>query len=181
MPFIIRAATLDERPAIRTLIERSARGLGVPEYRPEQIEAALQAAFGVDSQLIADGTYFVAGVECDPDRGLIACGGWSKRRTLYGGDARAGRDAGLLDPAVDAAKIRAFIVDPDFSRQGLGSLLLAHCEAAAMAAGFQRLEMMATLPGVKLYALRGYLPSAQIELELAPGIRLELVPMSKQV
>jgi GNAT superfamily N-acetyltransferase len=174
MQFALRAATLEDRAAIRVVIERSARGLSA-EYRSEQIEAALQAAFGVDSQLITDGTYFVA----EAGGRIAGCGGWSKRRTLFGGDARADRDAGLLDPAADAAKIRAFFIDPDFARQGLGSILLAHCEAMAHAAGFRRYEMMATLPGLKLYLARGYLPGAQIDYPVAPGLTLQLVPMSK--
>ncbi len=174
MQFGLRAATLDDRAAIRTVIERSARGLSA-EYGSEQIEAALQAAFGVDSQLIADGTYFVA----EAAGRIAGCGGWSRRRTLYGGDAHPKRDGSMLDPAHQAARIRAFFVDPDFARKGLGSFLLAHCEAKAAAAGFNRFELMATLPGVKLYENRGYFGNEMIELEVGRGITIKLMPMSK--
>ncbi len=179
MKFKLRAATLEERPAIRALIERSARGLGVQDYRAEQVEGALKAAFGVDSQLISDGTYFVAELAGNPGAGLVGCGGWSRRRTLFGGDARADRDAGLLDPATDAAKIRAFFIDPAYARRGLGTLILAHCEDEAKAAGFRRFEMMATLPGIKLYAQRGYAAGEKIDYPVGEGVTLELIPMSK--
>ncbi|HJY36706.1 MAG TPA: GNAT family N-acetyltransferase, partial [Steroidobacteraceae bacterium] len=116
-----------------SLIARSARELSAGDYTPEQVEGALRGAFGVDTQLILDRTYFVA----EADGKLVACGGWSKRRTLFGGDARSGRDAADLDPATDAAKIRAFFVDPAYARRGLGSAILERCESAARACGFR--------------------------------------------
>ena len=124
--YTLRLATLDDVPAIRELIARSIHGLGAADYTRAQIEAALQGAFGVDTALIRDGTFFVAETHA---RELIACGGWGRRRTLFGGDARAERDESLLDPKSDPAKIRAFFVDPAHARQGIGRALLARCEA----------------------------------------------------
>ena len=177
MSWHLRQATCADAAQIEALISRSIRALGAGDYSPQQIEGALEGAFGLDSQLIADGTYFV--VESG-DR-LIACGGWSYRRTLFGGDARAGRDPDTLDPRVDAAKIRAFFVDPAAARRGIGSALLEHCEAEARRRGFRRAEMMATLPGVRLYQARGYLPGASVQHPLRPGLAIEFVPMSKRL
>ena len=148
---LVRPATLAERDVLQDLIARSARGLSTADYRPEQVEGALQGAFGVDSQLIQDGTYFVV-----EDAGVIvACGGWSFRKTLFGGDQRRERDAGELDPRSDPAKIRAFFVDPAHARRGIGTLLLEKCEAEARLRGFSRVELMSTLPGIRLYCARG--------------------------
>ena len=157
------------------LIAASARELGGSDYTPAQIEGALRGAFGVDTQLIRDGSYFVV----ESDGRLAGCGGWSRRRTLFGSDARADRDATLLDPDVDAAKIRAFFVHPAFARRGIGSAILERCEEEAVAYGFRRFEMMATLPGVRLYAARGYVAAAPIRWSLEPGLDIEFVPMSK--
>lgn len=171
----LRNATAADTPALNELIARSARGLSTQDYRPEQIEGALQGAFGVDSQLLADATYFVV-----EDQGrIVACGGWSFRSTLFGGDARAGRDSSILDPRTQAAKIRAFFVDPDHARRGIGSLLLDHCERQARAHGYVRVELMATLPGVKLYAARGYVGAAMVRFELGSGEFIEFIPMQK--
>jgi GNAT superfamily N-acetyltransferase len=173
----LRNATAADTPALNELIARSARGLSRQDYRPEQIESALQGAFGVDSQLLADETYFVV-----EDQGrIVACGGWSFRSTLFGGDARAGRDSSILDPKTQAAKIRAFFVDPDHARRGLGSLLLDHCERQARAQGYARVELMATLPGVKLYAARGYAGAAMVRFELGSGEFIEFIPMQKSL
>jgi GNAT superfamily N-acetyltransferase len=171
----LRKATAADIPELELLIARSARGLSKGDYRPAQIEGALRGAFGVDTQLLTDETYFVA-----EDGGrIIGCGGWSFRSTLFGGDARAGRDSSALDPAVQAAKIRAFFIDPEFARCGIGSLLLAHCERAARARGFVRVELMATLPGVKLYAARGYSGGAKVRFDLGSGESIEFIPMQK--
>ncbi|HTX23425.1 MAG TPA: GNAT family N-acetyltransferase [Steroidobacteraceae bacterium] len=175
MRYPIRAATRADVPELRALIALSARVLGKHDYRPEQIEGALRGAFGVDTQLIDDGTYFVAEV----DARLVACGGWSYRRTLFGGDGRRERDAAELDPAVDAAKIRAFFVHPDHARQGLGRALLQRCESEARARGFTRLELMGTLPGVRLYEALGYQSGPQVHYPVAPGVTIEFVPMHK--
>jgi GNAT superfamily N-acetyltransferase len=171
----LRKATPADIPELELLIARSARGLSKGDYRPAQIEGALRGAFGVDTQLLTDETYFVA-----EDGGrIIGCGGWSFRSTLFGGDARAGRDSSALDPAVQAAKIRAFFIDPEFARRGIGSLLLEHCERAARARGFVRVELMATLPGVKLYAARGYSGGAEVRFDLGSGESIEFIPMQK--
>jgi GNAT superfamily N-acetyltransferase len=171
----LRPASAADAEAIKALIERSIRELGAADYSREQIEAALRGAFGLDSQLLADGTYYLV----DSGGELLGCGGWSYRRTLFGGDARAGRDAGLLDPLTDAAKIRAFFVDPRAARRGIGSALLEHCESEARRRGFRRIELMATLPGVRLYAARGYRAGERVRYELGPGLSIEFVPMSK--
>jgi GNAT superfamily N-acetyltransferase len=181
-PFTLRAATLADVPAIRELIRSSAHALSVGDYTPEQIEGALQGAFGVDTQLLKDGSYFVA--ESQAPGGappLAGCGGWSFRRTLFGGDARTDRDPQPLDPRQDAAKIRAFFVHPDWARRGVGAALLERCEQAARAAGFRRCELMATLPGVRLYQARGYLPGEMIHWPLPNGLTIQFIPMSKQV
>jgi len=163
-------------PLLGPLIAASARELSKSDYTPEQVEGALRSAFGTDTQLIRDGSYFVIEV----DGRLAGCGGWSRRRTLFGSDARVDRDATELDPAIDAAKIRAFFIHPDFARRGLGTLLLEHCEQAAIAYGFKRFEMMATLPGVRLYAARGYQAGDRIEWPVGDGVAIPFVPMSKE-
>ena len=173
----VRQATLADRGMLEELIARSARGLSTADYRPEQVEGALRGAFGVDSQLIVDGTYFVveeAGV-------IVGCGGWSFRKTLFGGDARRERDAAELDPRTEAAKIRAFFVDPARARRGIGSMLLAKCEEEARSRGFSRVELMSTLPGIRLYAARGYAGVQQVTYEVSPGVVIEFLPMSKQI
>jgi GNAT superfamily N-acetyltransferase len=175
MPYPLRVALRSDLIALRGLIERSARVLGARDYRPEQVEGALRGAFGVDTQLIDDGTYFVA---TDGDR-LVGCGGWSYRRTLFGGDARPERDSALLDPRVDAARIRAFFVDPDHARQGIGRALLERCEHEARARGFSRLELMGTLPGVRLYEALGFSRAALVRYPVGPGVSIEFVPMHK--
>jgi GNAT superfamily N-acetyltransferase len=177
MDYRLRKATAEDHPKLTALIARSARKLSTGDYRPEQVEGALRGAFGVDTQLIADGTYFVV----EAEGALVACGGWSFRRTLFGSDSGPGRDAAELDPAVEPARIRAFFVDPEHARRGLGTLLLNHCEAAAAARGFTRCEMMATLPGQKLYEVRGYRPMGYVKHELAPGLHIEFVPMRKDL
>jgi GNAT superfamily N-acetyltransferase len=176
MHYQLRTATHGDRAALHTLIARSARALGARDYRPEQIEAALQGAFGVDSQLIDDGTYFVAETR---DGELIGCGGWSRRRTLFGGDSHAERNAAELDPHTDAARIRAFFVDPGHARQGIGRALLERCESEARARGFSRFELMGTLPGVRLYQALGYVAGELMHYPVAPGVTIEFVPMRK--
>ncbi|HEY1548815.1 MAG TPA: GNAT family N-acetyltransferase [Kofleriaceae bacterium] len=171
----LRVALQDDIPALRELIAQSARELSRDDYRPEQVEGALRGAFGVDSQLVRDATYFVV----EDGATLVGCGGWSFRSTLFGGDARADRDAAMLDPATEAAKIRAFFVAPSHARRGIGSLLLEHCEREAMLRGFAAVELMATLPGVKLYAARGYEGTEQIRYDVGDGEQIEFVPMRK--
>jgi GNAT superfamily N-acetyltransferase len=148
----IRAAVMADVPALNALITVSVRQLSVEFYSPTQIDAALQAVFGVDTQLIADGTYYVI----DGDAGPAAAGGWSGRGTLYGGDQTKRAVDPRLDPATDPARIRAFYVHPAYARRGLARRLYGACERAALAAGFHRLELMATLPGEPLYTALGF-------------------------
>src|ERR1700746_2854016 len=152
--FYLRVATTEDVAGIRELIDASVRGLQARDYSPAQIDGALATVFTVDSRLIQDGTYFVAFAEGGE---LAGCGGWSFRKTLYGGDHQVETiEPARLDPEVDAAKIRAIFVHPKFARMGLGSLILAAAERAAMAEGFRRFEMGSTLTGVTLYTLKGY-------------------------
>jgi GNAT superfamily N-acetyltransferase len=165
-------------PALSALIELSVKTLQTNDYTPDQINGALAAVFGVDTQLIADGTYVA--VETAAGK-LVACGGWSKRKTLFGGDQAAGREPELLNPDTDAAKIRAFFVHPDWVRRRIGTLLLDHCEAAAHLHGFTRFEMGATLTGVPLYKVRGYVEVEAVEVPLPNGHSLPILRMAKQV
>jgi GNAT superfamily N-acetyltransferase len=178
MTFSVRKAEAGDVPRLREVIEASVRGLQAEDYSPAQIEGALRSVYGVDSQLIADGTYLVAEI---PEGQIVACGGWSKRKTLYGGDQYAGREDSLLDPAHDAAKIRAFFVHPRWARQGIGSLILDACEQAAIAAGFTRLEMGATLSGVAFYRAKGYVEIENQTVPLGNGEALPIVRMAKEV
>jgi GNAT superfamily N-acetyltransferase len=173
----LRMATFEDREALRVLIDRSARELNKADYRTEQIEGALQGAFGVDSQLIQDGTYFVV----EAGAAIVGCGGWSFRRTLFGSDQRAERDSGLLDPRTEPARIRAFFVDPAYARRGIGTLLLEKCESEARGRGFSRIELMSTLTGVRLYTARGYSGVERVYYDVAPGVAIEFVPMSKPI
>jgi GNAT superfamily N-acetyltransferase len=175
----IRQAVPADVPRLKEVIEASVRGLQARDYTPAQIEGALESVYGVDSQLIADGTYFAAETSSENKNEIVGCGGWSKRKTLYGGDQFAAREDSLLDPARDPAKIRAFFVHPDWARQGIGSLILEACERAAIAAGFKRLEMGATLSGVPFYRAKGY---AELEMQEAPlvnGEKLRIIRMTK--
>jgi N-acetylglutamate synthase and related acetyltransferases len=177
MAYIIRKATLADRPAIQQLIAESARGLSRNDYSEEQIEGAIKTVFGVDTNLILDGTYFVA----DNERELIGCGGWSKRKTLFGGDQYESRDGGELDPKTEAAKIRAFFIHPAHARKGIARSILNVCEAEAKAAGFQSLELMSTLPGIKLYRACGFEGTERIDLDVGVGLAIGLVPMRKRL
>lgn len=175
-----RVAALADIPELRALIEKSVRELQASDYSPEQIDGALGTYLGVDTQLIADGTYFaVEAVGPHGERTLVACGGWSRRKTLFGADRRPGRDASLLNPKNDAAKVRAFFVHPGWARQGIGSRILKLCEESARAEGFTRFEMGATLTGVPLYKRWGYIELERIELPLANGQSLPIVRMAK--
>lgn len=175
-----RLATREDIPRIGPLIEASVRGLSVREYSRSQMDQALGTWLGLDTQLIADETYFVVEPAGEPGV-LAACGGWSRRRTPYGSDARPGRDDALLDPKTEAAKIRAFFVHPDWARRGIGSRLLELCETAARAEGYTRCEMGATLPGIPLYRRHGYVEGERVELPLANGESLPIVKMEKSL
>lgn len=177
MSITLRLATRADIPLLASLIARSAHGLSQDEYSPVQVAGALRGAFGIDTQLLDDGTYFVA----EEDGALAGCGGWSFRATLFGGDARTDRDSSTLDPRTHAAKIRAFFVEPSKARRGVGSLLLDRCESEARARGFSRVELMATLPGAKLYSARGYVGAHRVSYDLGNGESIEFVPMSKDL
>ena len=178
-PIQIRMAVPTDIAALHALIEASVRGLMPQGHSSDQLEGALGTLLGVDTQLIADGTYFVAEAVLNDNSVLVGCGGWSKRKTLFGSDHRAGREDELLNPQKDAAKIRAFFVHPEWARRGIGSKILEICEHAAVAAGFQRFEMGATLTGVPLYQARGYVEIERTEVPLANGASLPVVRMAK--
>lgn len=175
MKFSLRKASEHDVAVLRELIDASVRGLQAGDYSPSQIESALASVYGVDSQLIADGTYFVV----EAEGVIVACGGWSQRKTLYGGDVWKAREDTLLDPRKDAAKIRAFFVHPNWVRRGIGTILLDACERAAAEAGFRRFEMGATLSGVPLYRARGYVAVENLAVPLANGESLPIVHMEK--
>lgn len=175
MQIQLRLATPEDIPALDQLMRRSVQGLSAGYYTERQIELSLVHVFGIDTQIVADGTYFVA----EANGQIAGCGGWSKRRTLYGGDqAKEGEDS-LLDPATEPARIRAFFVDPDFARKGIGRQIIGACEAGARVAGFTYLELGATLPGVPLYAALGYSPIEHIEHPMPEGEVLPIVRMGK--
>ena len=176
--FRLRVATGEDVAGIRGLIDASVRGLQAGDYSAAQIEGALATVFTVDSRLIADGTYFVALTD---DGELTGCGGWSFRKTLYGGDHQIETIIPeRLDPAVDAAKVRAIFVHPKFARMGLGSLLLEAAENAAMAEGFKRFEMGSTLTGVTLYTLKGYREVSRVMVPVGGREEIEVVRMVKE-
>ena len=188
----LRLACLEDIPALSELIPASARSLQASYYTPAQIEGALGTVFGVDSQLIEDGTYFVA----ESENQIVGCGGWSKRKTLYGGDSRTVREASacaerlrqrgknigedrLLDPSVDAAKIRAFFVHPAWARRGIGSQIMRRCEMSALDDGFTTIEIVATLAGKPLYQSFGYYLIDKFEIALPNNSVLPVIRMVK--
>lgn len=175
MPLTIRQATFEDIPQLQELISISVRGLSKGYYTPAQIESSIQHIFGIDTQLVKDGTYYVV----QADDTIVACGGWSKRNTLYGGDQYKETEDPLLDPETDAARIRAFFVHADWARQGIGKKLIDVCEQAALAQGFTVLELGATLPGVPLYDALGYKALERIDEVLPDGELLGLVKMRK--
>lgn len=173
----LRLATLDEVPAIEILIAQSARGLSAPFYSSDQIEAKLRYVFGVDTQLIHDGTYFVIERSGSP----VACGGWSRRGTLFGGDQAKTGPGFLLDPASQPARIRAFFVHPDHARRGLGSQILDACTAAAQTAGFQAFELVATGAGEQLYRAHGFKVVERFDVELPGEVLVPVARMRKEI
>lgn len=176
MAYTIRKAKLEERDRISELIAASARGLSREHYDDAQIEAAIVSVFGVDTTLIEDGTYFVAEDEGE----LAGCGGWSRRKTLFGGDQYATRDVSYVDPASEPARIRAFFVHPAHARKGVAHAILRECEREAGEHGFRAIELMSTLPGVKFYQACGYSVQGTYILKLIGDVKLELVPMRKE-
>lgn len=173
----MRRATRADVPEIEDLITRSARALSGGYYTPTQVEGLLRYVFGTDTQLIDDGTYFVA----ERDRLMVGAGGWSSRRTLFGGDQAKGREDPLLDPRAEPARIRAFFVDPAVARQGVGRSLFEQCRAAAAAAGFTTLTLVATLPGEPLYQALGFNVTERFQPHLADGIEVPVARMNREV
>ena len=173
----LRPATEADIPALRALIDASVRELSRGFYTAEQVESALRYVFGPDTQLIADQTYYVLPAA----EGFAAAGGWSKRRTLFGGDQMKGTVDALLDPAIDPARIRAFYVHPAHARKGLGRLMLEHCSDAARGAGFHTLELMSTMPGVPLYTAMGFEAFEPSLLTMPDGVVLPMVRMGKSL
>lgn len=174
---IARVATVDDVPAVQALIAQSVRELSAGYYTPAQIEAALIEVFGVDTQLITDGTYYVI----DAAAGVVAAGGWSFRRTLFGGDQMKGAADPKLDAATEPARIRAFFVHPGWARRGLARELYAQCSRAALAAGFRAFELMATLPGEPLYSALGFSAIERTSIPLAGALELSLVRMTRRI
>ena len=174
---MIRPATFQDIPELEKLLALSVRGLSREHYSPSQIESALKYIFGIDTQLISDGTYYIFEI----DKIIAGCGGWSMRRTLYGGDQHKKLQDTLLDPITEAARIRAFFVHPDYARRGIGRQIMEYCEKQAKANGFSTLELGATLPGVPLYKAMGFRGVSNIVEILSDGEKLELVKMIKTV
>lgn len=173
----LRHAKPKDVPRLEELIATSVRGLSVGYYTAQQIESAIRYMFGVDSQLIKDRTYYLI----ESSTGPVACGGWSKRETLFGGDRHKSGADPLLDPHVSPARIRAFFVHPDRAKQGLGRRLYVACRNAAEAAGFRHLELAATLPGEPMYARLGFERLERIDVRLPDGIVLPVVRMSRAI
>lgn len=171
----VRPATAADVDVLRALITRSARALSAGHYTEAEAEAAIRYVFGVDTQLVADGTYLVA----ELDGAIAGCGGWSRRRTLYGGDQHKASEDPLLDPARDAARIRAFFVAPECARRGVASALMRACAAAAHAAGFRRLELMSTLPGIPLYEAFGFARLEAVRERMPDGVEVPFVRMAR--
>ena len=176
MTFALRQAREQDIPALAALIPLSVRSLQAQDYSPAQMDAALGPVFGVDRELIRDGTYFVV----ENTGALIGCGGWSRRRSLFGGDAgRAAGESALLDPARDPARIRAFFVHPEWARRGIGRQILNACEQAIARARFRSIELVATLAGEPLYAAFSFTAVERYDIALPDGLELPVVRMIK--
>lgn len=173
----LRRAREADVSALEALIPLSVRALQSPYYSPAQMEAALGPVFGVDRQLIRDGTYFI--VELDGT--IVGCGGWSRRRSLYGGDSGRVHEDVMLDPQHDAARVRAFFVHPAWARRGIGRSIMTACEQAIIDAGFRKADIVATLAGEPLYASFGYAVVERYEIAMAGGLSLPVVRMTKSV
>ncbi len=174
----LRVAQERDIPALEALIPLSVRTLQAAYYTAAQMDAAIGPVFGVDRELIRDGTYFVV----EHAQLLVGAGGWSKRQSLYGSDAgRATGGSALLDPSRDPARIRAFYVHPEWARRGIGARILTACEQAIARAGFASVELAATLAGEPLYAARGYASAERYDIPLAGGLTLPVVRMAKDL
>jgi len=168
---------MEDRDAIQQLIADSARRLSREHYTELEIETAIETVFGVDTSLIKDGTYFV--VEIDGQ--LAGCGGWSKRKTLFGGDQYTSRDVGYIDPKSEPAKIRAFFIHPDHARKGIARAIVNECEDEARERGFHALELLSTLPGIEFYKSCGFTETGTLDLDLTEQVKLKFVPMRKEL
>ena len=178
MTFALRPARLGDVRELETLIAISARTLLAPWYSPAQVDAAVGSVFAVDTKLIEDGTYFVAA----QDPTIVGCGGWSRRRTLFGADRGHTSDAAsVLDPARDPARIRAFFVHPACVRRGIAAALMRLCEQAAADAGFKTMELVATLAGEPLYAASGFAAVEHFEIPLVGTLAMAVVRMRKDI
>ena len=175
-PLTLRLADVSDAPALRVLMERASRELQSAFLAPDEVAASF-SIMGLDTQLIADRTYFIA----EAAERIAGCGGWSRRATLFGGDHSANRDAAFLDPAREPARVRAMYTDPDFTRRGVGRMILAACEAAAAAEGFRACELAATLAGEPLYLASGYRPIERFRAPTPAGIEVPLVRMGKHL
>ena len=170
----IRLATRADLPGLQALMTLSIRELLGACLSPPQVEASFEI-MGVDSALVDDGTYFAV----EHAGALVGCGGWGRRATLFGGDHSNGRDARLLDSAAEPARIRAMYTHPAFARRGIGRLVLAHCEQAAVDAGFMKLALVATAAGEPLYRAAGYEVIDRIDVPTARGIGVPCANMRK--
>jgi GNAT superfamily N-acetyltransferase len=175
--YFLRPARVSDVSAARVLIDDSVRGLSGGLYSPAQIDASLTYVFGVDTQLIDDGTYFVI----ERDGALAAVGGWSGRKTLFGGDQHKSSDDNALDPATDPARIRAFFVHPAHARRGLARRIFDACHDAARGAGFKSLELASTLPGVALYKTLGFRELEPIDVPMPGGLVLRCIRMDRTI
>lgn len=174
---LLRLAKEAEIPELESLIRDSVWTLQVEDYTPKQIEGALGTVYGIDRNMVRDGTYFVLEIEGE----IAACGGWSARKTPFGGDHSPEKDDSFLDPEVDAARVRAFFVRPQFARRGIGTKLFEACRKAAGARGFQKLQLTATLTGVPLYEALGFVAESRFALALPNGEELPVVLMRRGI
>lgn len=177
MSITFRLSLAEDMPSLKQLIPESVRALSKGHYTAQQIEHAIVHIFGVDSQLIADGTYYSAVAENQ----IVGCGGWSKRKTLFGGDQMKITEDDLLDPTHDAARIRAFFVHPHWARQGIGRRIIQMCEEAAVKHGFRIMELAATLPGEPLYAAMGYVVTKRFDVAMPTGELFPVAHMTKSL
>jgi GNAT superfamily N-acetyltransferase len=175
MEFTHRIATTDDLVVLEAVMDAAISELQQGFLTPEEIESS-RAIMGIDTQLIQDGTYYVV-LEGEA---VAGCGGWSRRATLYGGDHTPGRDPELLDPTVDAARVRAMYTNPAYARRGVGWLILSLCHQAAKDEGFKRLELMGTMAGEPLYAKYGFVPIERLTDDRG-GVAVPLVKMAKRI
>ncbi|WKN42389.1 GNAT family N-acetyltransferase [Tunicatimonas pelagia] len=176
MEFIIRQATVDDIPLLNQLAQFSIRQLGGKYYSPQQVESSLKYLFGVDTRIVLDGTYYAV----EEAGKVVACGGWSRRKTPFGGDQASDQlNFELRNPAVDPAVIRAFYVHPDWARQGIARQLLHHCETQALRDGFNWFELTATLSGFPFYSRYGYHETGKVAMTLPDSVTIPGMKMVK--